>query len=72
MKTQFTVITERIDDVVLLLHVDEADGIARTAQPASATSLEAGRLGLGLGGGYLACLYPLRRRPPQSCGTRMG
>lgn len=68
-KTELVVITERVDDVALLLAQsslqrrkgDDEHGLARGSRPAPATSLEATGLELGMDRSDLAGLYSERR-----------
>jgi len=60
MEKKITVITERIDDIVLLLCHD-ADGSAHSAESTSTSPLEAAGIGLGMGGDHLAIVHPLGR-----------
>jgi hypothetical protein len=72
MNNQPIVISERIDDVVLLLRVMMQIGLPELRMATSPPSLASTRIGLGLGSCHLVILHPLWRRPPKSDGQRVG
>ncbi len=72
MNNKPIVISERIDDVVLLLNVMMQIGLPELLNRHLPRHWhQKGRL-LGMGGGHLALLRSLVRRPPQSDGQRVG
>ena len=68
MENQLTVITERIDDVVLLLNVMMQIGLPELLN----NHLERHWKQEGLDDCHLAGVHPFRRRPPEGGSSRVG
>ena len=73
MDTKLDIITERIDDFVLLIRVMmRLGGSAGNTGSAYTTSLETGRAELGMGGDDLAGAHHIARRSPEVDSTGLG
>ena len=67
-KSELVIITERVDDVALLISQMLKDGIARCVGSKHSKTLEAKRSYLGIYSDNLASVYFIGGRPPKSVG----